>query len=396
MARRRILILMSNTGSGHRASALALRAELKRAFDRQVRVSIIDLLSDYLPPPLRYAPNAYPFLSQDAPWMWKSLWQLDMRIAAPAMRTAARAARHSVLRTLQAYNPDLIISVHPLVQHLVAAASRQRFPSIPFVTVVTDLGGIHPLWFHRSVTRCYVPNDDAYQLACRSGLLPGQVRNYGLPIRPGFGDRLHQRMAIRRELGLLPEEQAVLLMGNGVKRARVIKTARSIARGLGAGGEGRGQLVIICGRNERLVAELSAISWPAPTRILGFVEEMATWMQACDCMVTKAGPGTIAEAMASGLPLILNGYIPGQEAGNVTYVVEQGAGRYLVDPNEAAHQVTCWFTHEQAEMELMAQRALTLARPHATRDIVADLGALLDMRAYSPALLADDSLSASR
>ena len=119
-------------------------------------------------------------------------------------------------------------------------------------------------------------------------------------------------------------------------------------------------------------------------------------MQACDCMVTKAGPGTIAEAMASGLPLILNGYIPGQEAGNVTYVVEQGAGRYLVDPNEAAHQVTRWFTHEQAEMELMAQRALTLARPHATRDIVADLGALLDMRAYSPALLADDSLSASR
>lgn len=46
--------------------------------------------------------------------------------------------------------------------------------------------------------------------------------------------------------------------------------------------------------------------------LCGFVNNMAEWMTACDAIVTKAGPGTIAEALICGLPLILNGFIPCQ------------------------------------------------------------------------------------
>ena len=56
--------------------------------------------------------------------------------------------------------------------------------------------------------------------------------------------------------------------------------------------------------------------------VRGFVDNMEQWMVACDAIVTKAGPGTIAESLICGLPLLINGYIPCQEAGNVPFVVD--------------------------------------------------------------------------
>ena len=56
--------------------------------------------------------------------------------------------------------------------------------------------------------------------------------------------------------------------------------------------------------------------------VQGFVTNMAEWMTACDTIVTKAGPGTIAESLICGLPVLLNGFIPCQEAGNVPFVID--------------------------------------------------------------------------
>ncbi len=53
-------------------------------------------------------------------------------------------------------------------------------------------------------------------------------------------------------------------------------------------------------------------------KLCGFVTNMAEWMTACDVIITKAGPGTIAEALICGLPIILNGFIPCQVCGRMT------------------------------------------------------------------------------
>ena len=47
---------------------------------------------------------------------------------------------------------------------------------------------------------------------------------------------------------------------------------------------------------------------------------MPDFMRASDFIVTKAGPGTIAEALNAELPIILYSKLPGQEDGNVTFV----------------------------------------------------------------------------
>ncbi len=45
---------------------------------------------------------------------------------------------------------------------------------------------------------------------------------------------------------------------------------------------------------------------------LGFVTNMAEYMVAADLLVSKAGPGTIAEAASLGLPVMLTSFLPGE------------------------------------------------------------------------------------
>jgi 1,2-diacylglycerol 3-beta-galactosyltransferase len=63
--------------------------------------------------------------------------------------------------------------------------------------------------------------------------------------------------------------------------------------------------------------------------VLGFVTNMAELMSACDVIITKAGPGTIMEALICGLPMVLNAFVPCQEEGNIPYVVDNKVGGWV-------------------------------------------------------------------
>jgi 1,2-diacylglycerol 3-beta-galactosyltransferase len=96
-------------------------------------------------------------------------------------------------------------------------------------------------------------------------------------------------------------------------------------------------------------------------------------MVAADVLVTKAGPGTIAEAAAVGLPIMLTSFLPGQEAGNVDYVLDYGFGDYCEDPVSIAEEVATWL-QDPTLLEVMSHRAQAAGRPHAASDIVLDIG----------------------
>ena len=68
--------------------------------------------------------------------------------------------------------------------------------------------------------------------------------------------------------------------------------------------------------------------------IQGFVTNMPDYMGACDIIITKAGPGTISEALICGLPLVLNAYVPCQEEGNIPYVTDNGVGVFETKPKK--------------------------------------------------------------
>ncbi|KAM0000343.1 putative monogalactosyldiacylglycerol synthase [Helianthus debilis subsp. tardiflorus] len=103
-------------------------------------------------------------------------------------------------------------------------------------------------------------------------------------------------------------------------------------------------------------------------------------MGACDCIITKAGPGTIAETLIRGIPIFLNDYIPGQEKGNVPYLVGNGVGVFTRSPKETAQIVAGWFSTNSDELNKMSENSLKLAQPKAVFDIVRDIHDLVGQR----------------
>jgi 1,2-diacylglycerol 3-beta-galactosyltransferase len=97
------------------------------------------------------------------------------------------------------------------------------------------------------------------------------------------------------------------------------------------------------------------------------VNEMPTMMRAADILVTKAGPGTISEALNAGLPMVLYSRLPGQEEGNVQYVEDEGAGVWAPGPRNAAQAVAHWLESPE-ELARYAEACRRIARPTAAVD----------------------------
>merc|ERR1719148_634216 len=106
---------------------------------------------------------------------------------------------------------------------------------------------------------------------------------------------------------------------------------------------------------------------------LGFLTNIPEYMVAADVLVTKAGPGTIAEAAAVGLPVMMTSFLPGQEAGNVDVVLESKFGEYNNKPTEIGDIVTSWLL-DAALLEQMSKAAMVAGNPYAADEIVEDIG----------------------
>ena len=378
LAPQKILVLMSDTGGGHRASAQALAAAFEERYGERFQTEIVDLWSDHTPWPINQLPKLYGPIISKGIWFWKLLWRFSEKawLTESFLRFFGLFVRRSMREAFARHKPDLLISVHPLMQEIPIYTLQRMGKKIPFVTVVTDLATINPLWFHEAADYCFVASEEARQRGLRSKMAPEKLIIHGLPVRPAFSRPPESSNALKRQLGIATDRKTALLMSGGEGMGPVAAITRAVAERLALEGL-KAQLVVICGRNERLRKELAKRSWPIPVHVHGFAKNMPDWMAVSDCIITKAGPGTIAEALISGLPILLSGYIPGQEEGNVPYVVDNGVGAYCEDPVEIAAVISRWFGPEQEQLKQMAQNAKEMGRPHATFDIVEQIATLL-------------------
>ncbi len=373
-ARRHIILLYSNTGGGHRASAEALKEELLTRYP-QASVVMEDFLLRGTFWPFTESDRFYAWSVERVPWLWKALYEVTSRprVFRPLLRSTALVLLPRLRRFYDQRPPLLVVALHPLLTTLpLEALRRWEEERVPFATVMTDLTTFHPSWLEPRVDVLTVPTEEAYDRAVKWGMPEEKIRVLGLPVRRAFRHLPQDKDALRSRLGLDPTLPVVLLTGGGQGLGPVERIAVSIAQRVR-----NIQLVIISGRNERLRQRLLARSWPLAVKVLGFVEDMHLWMSASDVLVSKAGPGTIAEALICGLPLLLYGYVPGQEEGNVTFVESHGIGAYRPRPEALAQELATWLKAPEQHLRPMSDRARALARPRATEEIVDTLVELI-------------------
>jgi 1,2-diacylglycerol 3-beta-galactosyltransferase len=376
----RVLLLSSDTGGGHRASANALRAALNAAHPGRVKVDVADFWVELAQGTFRGFPDHYAFLAKH-PWLWKLSYEATRF---PPLRSLTEfsfnfLAHRNIRAAFTRYAPDLIISVHPLVNTLsIRVLDRLRretsVPSPPFVTVVTDLGGAHPTWFNPRTDMVYVPNRAVAAVASDCRVASTRIRTIGLPVRkPFWAAPEKSRDELREELGMHKDMTAFLLIGGGDGVGNLGPVAKSVAAKIARdhGPEGA-QLVVICGKNKDLLESLQRHTWRVSVVLKGYVNNISDWMAACDALATKAGPGTIAEGLIRGMPILLTGFLPGQEEANVKYVVGAGAGEYSCRPAKIAAIASRWVGDPNA-LTVMSAIALGLATPASTQEIASDI-----------------------
>lgn len=367
---RRILLLMADTGGGHRSSAEAVLESLRRRASDQYTVEMVDVLSGYAPFPFNKLDAMYPHMTRFSKVTWEPAYRFTNTPdrARFLIRTAWPIAQEAAHKVLTGHPADLIVSFHPLYNYAMLWAKEKEDNRTPMATVVTDLATIHAMWCAPGMVRYMVPTEQAARLASGYGVQRDQIEVTGLPISRRFSELTGRpKREVRRNLDLEPDLPTVLLMGGGQGMGRMYSVARALAST-----KIEFQLIIVAGRNPQLKLRLQMADWKIPVRIFGFTREIPVLMAASDILVTKAGPSTVAEAMAMGLPMILSGYIPGQEDGNMKIVVRGKAGVYAPTPKQMAQTLREWLTPGSLTLAEYAQAARQMGRPYAA-DNVADI-----------------------
>ncbi len=371
MRPKRVVFLMSDTGAGHRSAANAIRAGLQQRYPGEYLCELIDVYRRYTPFPYKYLPELYPRWVNWARRSWGlGYWLTDAPDRSRRVMAVLGHLWSRGLRRMLAEHPgDVFVCVHALFSRPTMRALRaQPGPRPPFVTVITDLVTVHAFWYEPEVERCLVPTPDAYTRGLAYGLSPAQLRMTGLPVHPRFLNGLPGRDEARRILELHPTLPAVVLVGGGDGMGPVYRIARALnARRLDM------QLVVVAGRNRALQRQLEKVPWRQPTLITPFVHTMPELMAAADILVTKAGPATIGEACAVGLPVVLSGAVPGQEEGNVAFVLRHQLGAYTPGPGAVADTVAAWLAEGAAGLARRAAAVRQFGPPDAVWTIADEI-----------------------
>jgi 1,2-diacylglycerol 3-beta-galactosyltransferase len=375
---KKVLLIMIEAGGGHRASAKAITEGLAYLYGDEILAKTVDISKEYAFSPLLQSDEAYRWLTSDGIWMWKAFWHTDEKAWVPQFLSAVLTPLFSreVRRLFLSEKPDMVVSVHCMSNHIPLRVLRKELRvDIPFVTVVTDMVTVHPIWICPDVDYCIVPTEAARERALRFGMPPERLEVIGQPVSLKFAAGLGDKEALRRRLNLDLRRPCALIVGGGDGVGPIYEIARAIATTAS-----NVQLIVVAGRNTTLRRELECTAWEIPTRVCGFVNNMPELMGASDLLITKAGPGTLAEAFIARLPVVVYGFIPGQEEGNVRYVQEHNAGAFTTDPASVAQVARDWLRPGNDEWRHMVDNAAALARPDAALVIAERLHDLLERR----------------
>jgi len=200
-------------------------------------------------------------------------------------------------------------------------------------------------------------------------LAANRLQVSGLPVHPNFRGGLRARAEARALLGWPARGRTVLLMAGG-DRLAIARALNQLPTAF--------HLALLTGHDQQLRQRLRALDWQHPVHIYPFVEDIPLLMSAADVLVSKAGPSTLSEAFMVGLPIVLSGYLRGQEWGNLALLVDAGAGEHAPRPAQVATVLSRWLQADGAALAVFSRNAALLARPDATRQTVV---ALLEMLA---------------
>ena len=328
MPRTKIDLIYIDAGGGHRAAVSALDAVIReqqrpwetRARNIQDLLHSVDVIRKLTGIPFQEVYNI----------MLRRGWTLGTKQLIPPMHLAIRVFHDAEVRALATHwrqdPPEMVVSLIPHYNRAIKQALTEVCPETKMVTILTDIADYPPhFWMERQ---------DQY-LICGSSRAAVQARDLGYPedrilrtsgmiLNPKFYAPLSvDRAAERIRLGLRPDLPTALISFGGQGSLDAVKVARLINRG-----PRNMQMIILCGHHAAAARKLREMPHRVPVHIQGFTSEVPFYMQLADFFIGKPGPGSISEALAMRLPVIVerNPWTLAHERYNADWIVEQQVG----------------------------------------------------------------------
>jgi hypothetical protein len=335
---RKLTIVFHHAGGGHQSAADALKATLSTQ-QNPWDVTLLDIQE--LLDPLDLIRRATGLRIQDTyNLILRKGWTRFTPQLLVVLQGTIRLYHAPIVKLLRAHwaqHPaDVVLSVIPHFDREIAGSLCPVFtethgttmPSTktPFVTLITDLADYPPrFWIERESEYIIAGTERARQQALTMGHPDDHIfLTSGMILKPRFYEKTTvDRVAERKRLGLEPDcPTGIVLFGGHGSQVMV-----DITRQLSESGSGV-QLILICGHNQKLAAELKNLHTRKPIAVVGFAQNVEYYMALADFFIGKPGPGSISEALQLHLPVIVecNRKTLPQERYNAEWVTEKGYG----------------------------------------------------------------------
>jgi UDP-N-acetylglucosamine:LPS N-acetylglucosamine transferase len=320
-----------DAGGGHRAAATAL----KMAIEGQQRPWEVELanLQEILDP-LDILKKLTRIRIQDLyNDMLRNGWTLGSPQLLKVLQLVVHINHKGGVRLLkqqwQKTQPDMLVSFVPHFNRIMCESFGNAFPGRPFVTVLTDLADYPPhFWIERQSQYVICGSDRAVAQARATGYPDDRIfRASGMILHPRFYEpQTEDRVTGRKRLGLGPDRPTGLVLFGGYGSHEILEIAERLDRS-----KLDLQLILICGKNVGLADELRARKRRFPVFVEGFTTKVNEYMHLADFFIGKPGPGSVSEALAMHLPVIVacNAWTLPQERYNADYIVEKQVGVVL-------------------------------------------------------------------
>ncbi|HUE21008.1 MAG TPA: glycosyltransferase [Bryobacteraceae bacterium] len=328
MPQPKIDLIYIDAGGGHRAAVTALDAVIReqqrpwetRARNIQDLLYSIDFIRKLTGIPFQEVYNI----------MLRRGWTLGTAQLIPPMHLAIRIFHDAQVRALAGHwsqdPPHLVVSLIPHYNRAIKQALAQVCPAAALVTILTDIADYPPhFWIERQDQYVICGSSRAVAQARALGYLESRIlRTSGMILNPNFyAARPLDRAAERTRLGLRPDLPTALVSFGGEGSMDALKVARAINRS-----RSDVQMIVLCGRHQEVSRKLRAMCHRVPVHVEGFTTEVPFYMRLADFFVGKPGPGSISEALAMRLPVIVerSPWTLAHERYNADWIVEQQVG----------------------------------------------------------------------
>ena len=312
--RRRIDIYTIDIGGGHIAPAQAIKQQFDILGYKDLDVRVVNLgitlratflrylYKFYWDKALRYPPliNAF-YRGADNPFLIKI-----------ADRILGITTLPKFVGYLEREKPDVVVSTYFTFTHYLEMLKRVGQLEATTVVLNPEPFDSHYIWFSPVFDWNMVFSKKSRDGIVAKGIARQTVKVFQFPIKPSFARRTQSPAVLRGRLGLDRKPFTVLFFfgaeGVGpVKKFIAVLIERGIAL----------QAVVICGKNEKLKADIENLArsrtGSVRVQVRGYVTNLADYIAASDVVVGKSGPNQVFETLLQCRPIVISSFLANEK-----------------------------------------------------------------------------------